>query len=105
MGVLEGGAGLPAVVDDHQRVADHGVTAVLLDPVPDRGHDQRDLTVVEVGPRPVVVGRQHQHLVDAARRGLGEHRAEHGEVERGSTPRKAGYLLGTTRTRHSPSRA
>ena len=93
MGMLERGARLPAVVDDHQRVADDGVAAVVLHPVTDGGHDQGDLAVVQVGPRPLVVGGEHEHLVDAAGWGLGEHGAEHGQVQ-GLDPPEGRVLVG-----------
>jgi hypothetical protein len=67
---------LAPVVDDGLRVADAGGLGVVLEPVPQRRHDQAGLLVVEVGPGGVVLGREHQDLVDARRPGLGEHGAE-----------------------------
>ena len=62
--------------DDHLRVADLGPAGVGLHAVTDGRHRHRGLGVVEVGPRAAVLGREHQHLVDAAGHRLGEHRAE-----------------------------
>ena len=74
--VLERGAGLPAGVDDRLRVAHRRAPGVVLHAVADRRHGQAGVLVVEVGPAAVVVGAEHEHLVHAAGRRLGEHRAE-----------------------------
>src|SRR3546814_4922925 len=44
--------------------------------VADRRHGQARVLVVEVGPAGVVVGREDEHLVHAAGRGLREHGPE-----------------------------
>ena len=73
--VLDRRARLAARVHDDLAVAQPGGALVLLDPVADRRHHEVALVVVERAPGQVVVGREDEHLVDAARRRLGEHRA------------------------------
>ena len=76
VGVGDRRAGLAPVVDDRLRVPHVQAPSVLLEPVPHRRHDQPGLRLVEVGPRCVVVGAEHEHLVDARGPRLGEDGAE-----------------------------
>ena len=74
--VVERRAGLATVVDDRLRVADRRAPGVVLDAVADGRHHEPGVLVVEVGPAVGVLGAEHEHLVHAAGRRLGEHRAE-----------------------------
>ncbi len=75
-------AGLTAVVDDAERGPHVGVAGVLLQAVAQRGHHEAGVALVEVRPPRLVIGRQHDDLVDAARRRLREHRPEVGHRHR-----------------------
>ena len=48
---------------------------MLLDAVPDGGHDEAGLLVGDALPAVVVLGGEDEDLVDPSRRGLGEHGA------------------------------
>ena len=73
VGVLDRGAGLAPGVDDGLAVAQARHRRVLLDPVPDGRHDEHRLLVGDVFPAVVVLGGEHEDLVDPSRRRLGEH--------------------------------
>ncbi len=94
--VLQAGAGGPAMVHDRLAVADARCVSVLLEAVAERRHGRAHLPIVEVGPALAVVGREHEHLVDARCRGAGE---EWSEVfnEHGS-----GALEGRVAVGHDP---
>ena len=79
--VLDGGARLPAGIDDGLAVAEAGDRRVLLDPIPYGGHHRRGLLVAEHRPRVLMVRGQYEDLVDPARTGLGEDRSAVGDHE------------------------
>jgi 4-amino-4-deoxy-L-arabinose transferase-like glycosyltransferase len=82
VGMLDRGARLPPGVHDGLAVPEVGELGVLLDPVPDGRHHQLGLLVGEHRPRRIVLGREHQHLVDPASGGLGKDGPAVGDHER-----------------------
>ena len=76
VGMRERRAGFAAVVHDRLGVADVRRGGVLDEPVAQRDHQVADLAVAQVAEVGVVLGREHEHLVDAARLRLDVHRAE-----------------------------
>lgn len=76
VGMLEGGAGFSAVVDDRLAVAKFGHRRMGLGPRRDRRHHVFGLLIVHIGPRGIVIGMNDENLVHAGRIGLGEDGAE-----------------------------
>ena len=63
---------------------------MLLEAVAQARHHEAGLVVVEVGPLGAVLAAEHEHLVDAAGRRLGEHRAEVAAPSSARSPRRRG---------------
>ena len=94
-------AGLATVVDDDLGVANLRRRGVLGEPALQHEHQLFGLVVGEVLETAVVVGREDQHLVDAAR--LGRHvDGPRWCTTKPVSPWKAGYRLGRTRIRQCP---
>ena len=74
--------GLAAVVHDRLGVPDVRRGGVLDEPVAQRDHQVADLAIAQVAEVGVVLGREHEHLVDPTRLRLDVHRAEVAHRER-----------------------
>ena len=97
------GTGFAAVVDDGLGVSDLRCGGVVGEPVAKDPHQLARVVVVEQVQARVVIGRVHEHLVDAARLGHHEHRPEvvdsecllavEGRIAIGDHPHRPGAVL------------